>query len=198
MQNTIQKPKGFANPFRTLCKNQKTLCENQKTLYHLFLNPRALIFSFRKHPYHCEPLIFLCHLATSSLHSVTSSLSIQHPATRILLQRVALRAPFEHIPKAHLPFSTWHGPKEPFPPSHRVALRGREPHLLGCLVILHLRPRRPYKFHLLRMECPQVLHILLLNADMRQGDHLLHQGRLLHALRVQCGALLPKRSGLQA
>ncbi|RVX03787.1 hypothetical protein CK203_022962 [Vitis vinifera] len=29
-------------------------------------------------------------------------------------------------------------------------------------------------------------------------DHLLHQGRLLQALRVQCGALLPKGSGLQA
>ena len=83
-------------PFCTLCKNQKTLCENQKTLCHLFLNPRVLIFPFRKHPYHCESLIFLCHFATSSLHSVTSSFSIRNPTTRISLQRVALRAPFEH------------------------------------------------------------------------------------------------------
>ena len=114
-------------PFCTLCENQKPLCENQKTLYenqktlcHLFLNPRALISPFRKHPYHCKSLIFLCHLVTSSLHNVTSSRSIRHPISGISLQR--------------------------------VALRGRELLLLRCLVILHLRPRRPHRFHILRVE----------------------------------------------
>ena len=168
-------------PFRTLCENQKPLCENQKTLYenqktlcHLFLNPRALISLFCKHPYHCESLIFLCHLATSSLQSVTSSLSIQHPAPRISLQRVALQAPCEHGPEAHLPFSIWHGPEKPCPPLHQVALQGREPSLLGCLVILHFRPQRPRRFHFLRVERPLVLPLLLLSAYMRREDHLLH------------------------
>ena len=145
-----------------------------KTLYLLFLNPRALIFPFRKHPYHCESLIFLYYLMTSSLHAVTSPLSIGHPVPRISLQRVALRAPVEYEAEAHLPFPTWHEPKDPFPPLHQVALRGRETTLLGCLAILHLRPRRPCRFHLMRVEHPLVLPPLLLSANMRRGDHLLH------------------------
>ena len=48
------------------------------------------------------------------------------------------------------------------------------------------------------MERPLVLLHLLLNADTRRRDHLLHQGRLLCALRVQYGALMPRGSGLQA
>ena len=82
--------KNFAppTPFRTLCENQKTLCKNQKTLCHLFLNPRSLISLFLKHPYHCESLIFLYHL-------VTSSFSIRHPILSISLRRLALQAPFD-------------------------------------------------------------------------------------------------------
>ena len=85
-------------------------------------------------------------------------------------------------------------------PLLRVALRGREPHLLGCLVILHLRrpPQRPRRFPLQRVEHSLVHSLLLLNASMRLGNQLLHKGRLLRALRVQCDALLPRRLGLQA
>ena len=73
VQNTVWKPKGSSNPFCTLCENQKALRKNQKTLCHIFLNPRALISPFRKHPYHCESLIFLYHLTISSLHNVKES-----------------------------------------------------------------------------------------------------------------------------
>ena len=72
--------------------------------------------------------------------------------------------------------------------------------MLGCLVIFHLRrpPQRPRKFPLLKVERPLVHSFLLLNTSMRLGDQLLHKGRLLHTLRVQCGALLPRGLGLQA
>ncbi|RVW82162.1 Gag-Pol polyprotein [Vitis vinifera] len=56
--------------------------------------------------------------AEIKVDSVTSFISIRHPALCISLQRVVLRAPFEH------------GPEEPFPSLHRVTLRGREPPLL--------------------------------------------------------------------
>ena len=65
-------------------------------------------------------------------------------------------------------------------------------------MILHLRPRKPRGFHLPRVEQPLVLSFLLLSADTRRGDHLIHQGRLLCTLRVQYDALLPRESGLQA
>ena len=176
----VRKPKGFVNQFHTqnttLCENQEALCENQKTLYHPFLNPWALKSPFFKHLYHCESLLFLCHLTTSSL-------SIRHPVPCISLRRLALQTPFKHGPKAISQFPTWHGPEKLFSPLHRVALRGKEPPLLGCLVILHLKPRRPRKFHILRVERPLVLPLLLLSAYMTWGDHLLHQGRLLYPLR---------------
>ena len=96
----MRKPKGSANPFQTpnaishaVRKSKDTVWKPKDTL-HLFLNPRALIFSFRKHSYHCEPLIFLCHLATSSLHNVSPSLSIQHPTPRISLQSTDPRPTF--------------------------------------------------------------------------------------------------------
>ena len=68
--------KNFAHlkPFRTLCKNQEALCENEKSLCQPFLNPQALTSPFHKHQTPYESLIFLCHLATSSL-------SIRHPTS---------------------------------------------------------------------------------------------------------------------
>ena len=93
-----------------------------------------------------------------------------------------------------------HRPEGPLLPLRRVALRGREPPMLGCLVICHLKrpPQRPRKFPILRVERPLVHSLLLLSVGIRLGDQLLHKGRLLHALRVQCSALLPKGPGLQA
>ena len=93
-----------------------------------------------------------------------------------------------------------HGPEGPLLSLRRVALRGREPPMLGCLVIFHLRrpPQRPRKFPFLKVERLLVHSLLLLNTSMRLGDLLLHKGRLLHTLRVQCGALLPRGPGFQA
>ena len=48
------------------------------------------------------------------------------------------------------------------------------------------------------VERSLVLPLLLFSVGMRLGDQLLHRGRLLRALRVQCGALLPRRLRLQA
>ncbi|KAL6321888.1 hypothetical protein AAG906_035594 [Vitis piasezkii] len=108
--------------------------------------------------------------------------------------------PFEHGPEAHFSISIWQGPKGPLLPLRRVALRGREPPLLGCLVIRHLRmpPQRPRRFPLLRVERPLVPPLLLLSIGMRLGDQLLHKGRLLRTLKVQCDALLPRGPGIQA
>ena len=140
-----------------LCKNQKTLCKNQDTLPSLFKPPSP------NFPISQAPLLRIPYFPLPPYDLISSQ-----------CQRVALRAPFKHRPKAHLLFLTWHGPEEPFLPFHRIALRGNEPPLLGCLMILHFRPRRPRRFHLLRVVRPLVLPLLLLGVDMRRGDHLLH------------------------
>ena len=109
---------------------------------------------------------------------MTSFFFIRHPTPRISFRRLALHAPSEH------------GPENPFSPLHRDALRGKEHSLLRYLMILHLRPQRPRGFHLPKVDQPLVLPLLLLNADTRRGDHLLHQMRLLLTLGVQYNALL--------
>ncbi|RVW98901.1 Retrovirus-related Pol polyprotein from transposon 297 [Vitis vinifera] len=85
--------------------------------------------------------------------------------------------PFEHGPEAISPFP--HGRTEgPSAPS-RVALRGREPPLLRCLVILHSGHEAP-QIPLLRWK-PTSPSSLLLSADMRQ-ETTYYTGRLLRAL----------------
>ena len=59
-------------------------------------------------------------------------------------------------------------------------------------------PQRPRRFPLLKVERLLVPPLLLLSIGMRLGDQLLHKGRLLHTLRVQCDALLPRGPGIQA
>ena len=81
---------------------------------------------------------------------------------------------------------------------HWDVLRGKELPLLRYLAIPYLKPRRPRAFHLPRMERPLVLPHLLLSADTRWGDHLLPQGQLLRAPRVQYDAFRPRQPGLQA
>ena len=157
-----------------------------KSHYVLLFKPLALASSFPKHPCPCESIIFLYHLAISSI-------SIRYRTPHTSLRRDTLRAPLEHGPEARLSFSTWCGLKEPLPPLHRDAHRdphqGREPPRLRYLVILYLRPQRPRGFHIPRMEQPLVHSHLLLSADTRREDHLLPQGRLLRTPRVQYGAL---------
>ena len=97
----------------------------------------------------------------------------------------------EHRPEPFTPFLTWRKLEEAIPTLHSLASRGQEPALLK---IRHLRPLRPQPFHLLREECP----LILLNIDTRRGDHRLHLGLLLRALRPQYVALQLRGPGLQA
>ena len=131
-----------------------------------FETPRPLASSFLKHrtlriPHFSRPP---CDLVP--LHSIPIPVHVSH-------QRDAFRAPSELRPEACLPFSTWRGPEEPLPPLHRDVLRGKEPPRLRYLVIPHLRPRRPHRFHFSKVERPLDLSHLLLSAGMRRGDHLL-------------------------
>ena len=180
----------------------------RNTLANLFLNTSRTLtppfFPISQAPSHCESL---CHLAVfSQCHPVplfwfhplfTCPPSPSHHTPPSLYHSTP---PFEHGLKAHFSISIWQGPEGPLLPHRIVALRGREPPLLECLVICHLRrpPKRPRRFPFLRVERPLVPPLLLLSACMRLGDQLLHKGPLLHALRVQCGALLPRGPGLQA
>ena len=185
--HTVRKSKGSVKPFRT----PNTM---RNTIANLFLKTsRTLTPPFFSHFTSTLPLrisLPLCGLFTVS------------PPASVLVPP-SIHTPPSHLTPPSLSHSTppfEHGPKGPLLPLRRVALRGREPPLLEYLVICHLRrpPQRPRRFPFLRVECPLVPHILLLSAGMRIGDQLLHKGRLFRALRVQCGALLPKGLGLQA
>ena len=72
----------------------------------------------------------LCSGSTICLHAPLAS----HSSVPLLFNTL-----LEHRLEAHFSISIWHGPEGPLPPLCKVALRGRETLLLGCVVIRHLR-----------------------------------------------------------
>ncbi|RVW61918.1 Gag-Pol polyprotein [Vitis vinifera] len=100
--------------------------------------------------------------------------------------------------RGHFSISIWHRPKA-LAVLRRVALQGKSLLYSGA----HDLPPKEAT-----TEAPQIPHSeggaptspssSAPHASMRLGNQLLHKGRLLRALRVQCDALLPRRLGLQA
>ena len=169
----------FAHPAPacTLSEIQNGVCE---FILKFPPSPNSPIFP----PFHKHPPIANLFATLRPLHSVTLSLTHSKPPCKPTPHRISLLYPFPS-PIRHSPSSTnprptfssiWQGPEGPLLPLRRVVLRGREPPLLECLMIRHLRrpPQRPRTFHLLRVENPLVPHLLLLSAGMRLGDQLLH------------------------
>ena len=145
----------YLTPVRTLCENLRglrthfthpTLCKTSLRIYFspiLQAPPHCeslchLVASSQCHP---VPLFWFCPLFTCpSSHLTSSSLSHSTP-------------PFEHRPDAHFSIFIWQRPERLLLPIHRVTRRGREPSLLGCLVIHHLRrPPQPLLQLILRMS----------------------------------------------
>ncbi|RVW64415.1 hypothetical protein CK203_062536 [Vitis vinifera] len=99
---------------------------NSSSLIHIKLDKTRYAKPFSNSKCHPVPLFWFHHLFTCPLHLTPPSL---------LLFNTLL----EHRLEAHFSISIWHGPEGPLPPLCRVALRGRETLLLGCVVIRHLR-----------------------------------------------------------
>ena len=137
----VRKSKGSTNPFCI----PNTL---RNTIANLFLNTSQTLTSpFFSH--FASTLLPLwislppCDLfIVSPRASVLVPPSVHTPSIPSHLTHPSLShstPSFEHRPKAHFSIFIWHGPDGPLLPLRRVALRGRGPPLLGCLVICHHR-----------------------------------------------------------
>ena len=192
--------------FRTLCETLRGLWSNfahyaklkrrvrkWKVVCHFFLNPPPppLKSPFCKHSTPCESLIFLCHLGTSPLSIRYRAPRASHFEDSIprTLRAQTRGSPFiSDMTRTRWALLVPSPIRTPRQRASSTQVPSDSPS----------QPWRPRAFHLLRVERPLVLPHLLLSADTRWGDHLLHQGWLLRALGVHYNALRPRGLGLQA
>ena len=171
--------KGLQNHFATLEQFHKPLCKFQKS--------HAKILRVTSHLF--KPLHTLFSLRTPYLFIAKPSITLQHPNFHRFSLRWMPRAhaseeatltkPAEHKNEFLIPFMIWCIQKKAILTLHWLGIR-------------HLRPSRLWVFHHLRVE-----YLLVpLSADMRHGDHRLHPGWLLRALRAQYAGLRLREPGL--